>query len=109
VADPPEIGIKSGTTLSVPLTVQHDAKQTYKLKVKADVPAGWKISGGTGELLLPAEETTNLHVEIETPVLSEAELRSAKPQPIKLEFEGDGLQNRELVLNVLLRPRALPQ
>jgi hypothetical protein len=58
---------------------------------------------------LPAEASTNLRVEIETPQLSEAELKSDKPQQVKLKVEGDGLQDQELVLNVLLRVRALPQ
>jgi LmbE family N-acetylglucosaminyl deacetylase len=109
VANPPEIGIKSGTTLSVPLTVHHDPKKTLGIEVKAEVPAGWKISSGAGKLLLPAEADTNLRVEIDTPKLNESELRDAKPQAVKIKVEGDGLQNQEVVLNVLLRSRALPQ
>jgi LmbE family N-acetylglucosaminyl deacetylase len=109
VANPAEIGIKSGTTLSVPLTVHHEPKKTLGIDVKAEVPAGWKISSGAGKLLLPAEADTNLRVEIDTPKLSESELRDAKPQAVKIKVEGDGLQNQEVVLNVLLRSRALPQ
>jgi len=109
VADPAQIGIKSGTTLSVPLTVRHDPKEPLEIEIKVEAPAGWKISSGTGKLLLPAEASTNLRVEIETPQLSEAELKSDKPQQVKLKLAGDGLQDQELVLNVLLRVRALPQ
>jgi LmbE family N-acetylglucosaminyl deacetylase len=109
VAHPAEIGIKSGTTLSVPLTVRHDPQKTLEIQITAEVPPGWKINSGTGKLLLPAEAITNLRVEIDTPRLSEAELNGAKPQPVKLKVESDGLQGQELILDVLLRARALPQ
>ena len=95
--------------LSVPLTIHHDAKKTLEIEVKAEVPAGWKVSSGAGKLLLPGEADTILLLEIDTPKLSDSELRDAKPQAVKIKVEGEGFQNQEIVLNVLLRSRALPQ
>jgi LmbE family N-acetylglucosaminyl deacetylase len=109
VADPAEIGIKSGTVLSVPLTVLHSRKNTMEIEIKAEVPQGWKISSGTGKFMLPAEKATNLRVEIQTPLLSDAEFKNAAAQPVKIKVSGDGLAEKTLQLNVQLRSHALPQ
>lgn len=109
VADPPEIGVKSGSTLSVPLTIHHDDKKTIEVTVKADAPPGWKVLSGAGKFLLPAEASTNLRVEIETPALSEAELKKATRLPVKIRVQGEGMTEQELLLDVLPRGSALPQ
>jgi LmbE family N-acetylglucosaminyl deacetylase len=109
VVHPPEIAIKMGTTLIVPLTITHDATKRMEIQINVEATQGWKVTNGAGKLLLPAETKTNLRVEIETPVLNEAELKNVKPQLVKVKFGGEGLQDQEILLNVLLRSRALPQ
>ena len=109
VAAPPEIGIKTATTLSIPLTVHHAEKKTMEIIVKAEVPQGWKVHSGTGKFLLPAEDSTNLRVEIETPALSGAELKKTTRQRIRIKVEDDRVAEQELVMDVDLRSSALPQ
>jgi len=109
VADPPEIGVKSGTALNVPLTIYHDEKKTQEIEIKVEAPAGWKIVSGSGKFLLPAEANTNLRVEIETPTLSQDELKKATRQPVKVRVQGDGMAEQELRIDVLLRPNGIPE
>jgi len=109
VADPAEIAVKSGSMLSVPLTVHHDAKKTQEVLISSEVPQGWKVNGGTGKFLLPAEASTNLRVDIDTPTLTEAELKKAAPQVVRVKIEENGKSVGEIKINVLLKASALPQ
>jgi len=109
VANPPEIGVKSGSTLSVPLTVHHDERKTLEIVITAEVPQNWKVKSGAGKFLLPAEASTNLRLEIETPTLSEAELKKGTRQHVKVKVTSDGMADRELEIDVLLRSSALPE
>jgi len=109
VADPPEIGVKSGTTLSLPLTIHHDEKRKLEATISAELPQGWKVLNGAGKFLLPAEADTNVRVEIETPALTEAELKRATPQPVMIRVQADGKSAGEVKVDVLLKASALPQ
>jgi LmbE family N-acetylglucosaminyl deacetylase len=109
VADPPEIGVKSGTTLSVPLSIHHDEKRALELTVSAELPQGWKVLNGIGKFLLPAEADTNVRVEIETPTLAEPELKKATPQSVRVKVEADGKSVGEVKVDVLLKASGLPQ
>jgi LmbE family N-acetylglucosaminyl deacetylase len=108
-ADPPEIGVKSGSMVSVPVTIHHDDKKALAITIAAEVPQGWKVTGGAGKFLLPAETSTNLRVEIDTPTLTEAELKKATPQIVKVRIEENGRSVGEIKINVLLKASALPQ
>ena len=108
-ADPPEIGLKSGGTVSMPITVHSDGKKTMEVTVTAIAPSGWKVTSGTGKLKLPAEERTTLRVEMETPALSETELKDAKPAKVLVRVEGADHIVHDVSLNVLLIGTALPQ
>jgi LmbE family N-acetylglucosaminyl deacetylase len=109
MAKVPEIGIKAGTTLSIPLRVHHDPSKTLNIKLSAKVPEGWKVSDGAGALLLPAEESTFVSVQIDTPKPSAEELSKATPQEVGVTGEVDGKEVGEVTLRVLLRPAGLPQ
>jgi LmbE family N-acetylglucosaminyl deacetylase len=109
VADPPEIGVKSGTTLSLPLSIHHGEERTLEVTIGAELPQGWKVLNGTGKFLLPAEADTNVRVEIETPTLSETELKMATPQSVTVKLEADGKSVGEVKVNALLKASALPQ
>jgi LmbE family N-acetylglucosaminyl deacetylase len=79
----PEIGIKAGTTLSVPLVIQHaDPLVPLRISLKIESPAGWKVTSGAGEIELPAEASTAMRVEIDSPALSPEELKKPEPQEI---------------------------
>lgn len=109
VAKVAEIAVKAGSTVSVPITIHHDASKELEITVSAAVPDGWKIASGTGTLKLPAEERTNLRVEIETPALSAADLKIAKTQTIRVQVDEAGHTAQAVELNVALRANALPQ
>ncbi len=106
----PEIGVKAGSTLIVPLVIRHtDADRAMKVNLKIAAPSGWKVVSGQGDFALPAENSTALRVEIETPNLSASDLKEAKPQEVKISAEGEGLSIGEVRLRVLLRSHALPE
>jgi LmbE family N-acetylglucosaminyl deacetylase len=106
----PEIAVKAGSTLLVPLVIRHaDASQAMKVHLKIEAPSGWKVVSGQGEFALPAENSTALRVEIETPALSADELKKAKPEEVRVNAEADGHSIGEVKLRVLLRSHALPQ
>ena len=109
VAQVPEIGIKTGSTVSVPVTVYHDPSKSVELLVSAKVPDGWKVKSGAGKLSLPAEGITNFRVDIDTPTLTGDELKNAKLQDITVAVQADGKTIGELTLRVKLGATGLPQ
>ncbi len=109
VANPLEIGVKSGTTLGVPLRVLHDAGMTLDVSISVKAPEGWKASSGTGKFQLPAEGTTALRLELETPLRTESELRKAEPQEVTITVRDDSGEIGIVRLRVALQSSALPQ
>lgn len=105
----PEIAVKSGSLLYVPLVVLHKGGISASVTLKVAVPEGWKVTSGEGHLLLPAEHQTALRVEIQTPELSAEALKSAKPQSVVVQLLVEGKQSGEVKLNVLLGSSGLPQ
>ncbi len=102
----PEIGVKAGSTLSVPLVVSHSPNQEVEVTVTA--PNGWHITNGAGRLRLPAENRTALNVEIATPEISKEQLKSAQPVEIVIGVGSKGTSS-EVRLKVLLKASALAQ
>jgi LmbE family N-acetylglucosaminyl deacetylase len=109
VAKAPEIGVKAGSELVVPLVVLHDSSKAVVASVTAKVPEGWKATGGVGKLQLPAEPSTSFPVHIETPSLSAEELKKQAAQEVRVSAEVDGKAIGEVRLKVVLRVTALPQ
>jgi LmbE family N-acetylglucosaminyl deacetylase len=105
----PEIGIKAGTTLSVPLVLLHDDTKSSEVELKVNAPESWKVTSGAGKWLLPAENSTDLTVEIETPALSPEALKTAQPQDVIVSACQDGKSIGEVKLRVKLQANALPQ
>jgi LmbE family N-acetylglucosaminyl deacetylase len=108
-AKTPEIEIKTGTSLVIPLIVLHDAKKELPLNVAVSAPQGWKVVHGNGQFVLPAEDSAALEVLIDTPALSDKQLKEAVPQDVVIRAESEGKQIGEIRLRVLLRESALPQ
>jgi LmbE family N-acetylglucosaminyl deacetylase len=105
----PEIGIKSGTKLMVPLIMHHDASKPVTVTLRVNAPEGWKVGEGAGQLALPAEESTSLLVHIETPMLSADELKKNVIQDVRVSAEAEGKPAGEVPLRVKLQASALPQ
>jgi hypothetical protein len=80
-----------------------------KVAIRVEAPAGWKVTSGQGDFLLPAESSTEMRVELDTPRPSEQEAKKAEPQLITVRAEADGKSIGEVKLRVLPRQSALPQ
>ncbi len=109
VADPPEIAVMAGAQVYVPLTIVHAGNKALKLQLKVEAPKGWKVTSGEGEIALPAEATTEMRVEVETPMLTTGELKPNGPQEILVHAVVDGVSAGDIKLRVLLRSHGLPQ
>jgi len=109
VAKVPEIGVKTGMTLVIPIVILHDPSRTLSISLTTKVPEGWKVTDGAGQVLLPAEESTSLPVHVETPTLSSEDLKKAVAQEVVVHAEAEGKPVGEVKLRVLLRGSALPQ
>src|SRR5260221_983109 len=109
VADPPEIAVMAGAQVYVPLTIMHANGKALKLQLKVEAPKGWKVTGGEGEFALPAEASSELRVEVETPKLTAGELKASGAQEIVVHALADGAAAGEIKLRVQLRTHGLPQ
>jgi len=109
VAPQPEIAIKTHTLMYVPIVVHQADSASFTLSTKVEAPSGWKVTAGQGNFTLPAELSTALQVELETPLLSPEELKSTKPQEITVRAEKNGASIGEVKLRVQLQGSALPQ
>jgi LmbE family N-acetylglucosaminyl deacetylase len=109
MAKEPEIGIKTGTTLVLPIVVLHDPDKTLPITFTVNLPDGWKLSHGGGQFLLPAEAATSLPILIETPTLTAEQLKKAVAQSVTVRAEAAGREAGEAKLRVLLRANALPE
>ena len=109
VAQTPEIGVKTGNTLIVPVVIRHDPAKALTVKLTVKAPAGWKIREGAGTLVMPAEESTFIPVHIETPALTSEELKQAQPQDVQVTAEAEGKPVGTVTLRVSVRPSGLPQ
>ena len=105
----PEIGIKAGTTLSVPLVLLHDETKPVEVELKVTAPDSWKVLGGAGKFILPAEKSTALRIDIETPALSTEALKTAAPQEITVSAFANEKSLGEVKLQVKLVSGGLPQ
>jgi LmbE family N-acetylglucosaminyl deacetylase len=105
----PEIAVKAGSTLSVPIVISHSAKTGDVVNVTVQAPSGWQAMNGAGRLRLPAENRTTLNLEIASPELNKEELKNAKPVDIVVGVIEDGMPPCEVRLRVLLKASALPE
>jgi uncharacterized membrane protein len=99
----------AGAQVYVPLTIAHAGNKALKLQLKVEAPKGWKVTSGEGEIVLPAEATSEMRVEVETPTLAASESNANGPQEIIVHAQADGTPAGDIKLRVLLRPHGLPQ
>src|SRR5579859_123646 len=109
LADPPEIAVMAGAQVYVPLTIAHAGNKALKLRLRVEAPKGWKVTSGEGEFELPAEATSEMRVEVETPALTGSELKANGVQEIIVHTLVDGVSAGDTKLRVLLRAHSLPQ
>jgi LmbE family N-acetylglucosaminyl deacetylase len=109
VARTPEIGIKTGTDLVIPILVLHDPAKPLTVNLTVKLPEAWKLAHGEKQFVLPAEASTSFPLTIETPVLSAEQLKTAKPQELTIHAEAEDKPIGEIKMRVLLRASALPE
>ena len=109
VAEIPEIGIKAGMSLLVPLVIGHGKGKAGEIEIEVTAPAGWKVAHGAGKFTLVQEDRTDLNVEIATPELSKDELNKLGPQQVVVRVAAQGNAIGEVKLKVALRGSALAQ
>jgi LmbE family N-acetylglucosaminyl deacetylase len=109
VAKEPELGIKAGTSFYIPFVVNHYSGDAEKVQIQVEKPENWKVTYGEGALLLPAEPSTDLRVEIATPEVSKDELKNAQPREVTVWCLRDGKPAQEIKMRVQLLSSGLPQ
>lgn len=109
VAKTPEIGVKTGTDLVVPIIVLHDGAKPLTVNLTTNLPDGWKLAHAETQFALPAEASTALPLTIETPPLSAEQLKTLKPQEVTIHAEAEGKPIGQIKMKVLLRSSALPE
>jgi LmbE family N-acetylglucosaminyl deacetylase len=109
VAKVPEIGIKAGTDLVIPIIVLHNGTKPLTVSLTANLPDGWKLTHAETQFALPAEASTSFPITIDTPKLSAEQLKNAKPQELTIHAEAEGKPVGEIHIRVLLRTSALPE
>jgi LmbE family N-acetylglucosaminyl deacetylase len=104
-----EIGVKAGTALVIPIVVFHDSAKTLPITFTVKMPEGWELTHGGGQFVLPAEASTSLPLQIETPILSAEQLKKTVAREVTVRAEAAGQAAGEVKLRVLLKVSALPE
>jgi LmbE family N-acetylglucosaminyl deacetylase len=105
----PEIEIKAGSNVLIPIAVSHPNSRSSELNIEVQPPEGWKMVHGVGKFTLPMESRTDLWVELSTPELTKEQLKTARAQELAVHIYADGKTIGEIHLKVLLKPNALAQ
>ena len=109
VAEVPEIAIKAGTSLLVPLVIGHGKGKAGEIAIDVQTPAGWKVTNGVGKFRLVQEDRTDLLVEILTPEQRKEELKKVGTQEVVVRVAAEGNAIGEVKLKVALRGNALAE
>ena len=105
----PEIAVKDGSIVGVPLVITRKATAAREIEVNVIAPSGWKVISGEGKFLLPDVEINYLRVELQSPQIPESELKGRKADSIVVDGTAGDKSIGQAELRVLLRHSALPQ
>jgi LmbE family N-acetylglucosaminyl deacetylase len=107
--EPPEIALQAGTSLVIPLWLRNETATSREITLAADLPAGWKLTGGAGKFVVAARQVTAARVEIDLPALEEAAHGKQESREVTVRGESKGQSVGIVKLRVELRKRALPE
>jgi LmbE family N-acetylglucosaminyl deacetylase len=107
--EPPEIALQAGTPLVIPLWLRNETPGAREITLSADLPAGWKLSGGTGKFVVGARQVAAGRIEIELPILDEAAHGKEELREVTVHVESNGQSVGVVKLRVEVRKRALPE
>jgi hypothetical protein len=105
----PEIAVKAGSTVGIPLVITRKSGAVRDILLKVTTPGGWKVLNGDGRVLLPEEEYTYWRVELLSPEIPEKALKGRQPDSIAVMGIAGDKTIGQAELRVLLRSSALPQ
>ena len=105
----PEIAVKQGSIVGIPVVITRKPGAPREIAVKATAPNGWKVISGEGKFLLADEEITHLRVELQSPEIPATELKERQADSITVSGVAGDKRIGEFTLRVLLRSSALPQ
>jgi LmbE family N-acetylglucosaminyl deacetylase len=105
----PEIAIKAGSIVGVPLIISRKPGAAREIAIKMNVPSGWKVVSGIGKFVLPDEERIYTRVELQSPDLNERDLKERAADGLIVSGTAGNELFGEVGLRVLLRSSALPQ
>jgi len=106
---PPEIALQAGTSLIVPLWLRNETAAAREITLTADLPAGWKLTSGTGKVVVAAKQVAAARVEIDLPALEETAHGKQESREVTVRGESNGQSVGIVKLRVELRKRALPE
>lgn len=110
VAKEPEIAVKAGTIVAIPVHVLRPAAlPAAAFTLTTDTPAGWKAIGGTGKFSVDQGTVALFRVEVQIPELSKEELKDAKPQTIVVHVSEGEAPVGDVKLKVQLVSGGVPQ
>lgn len=100
----PEIAIKRGATLMIPLELHNHTDSTKSISIALKLPDGWTNASGTGSLSLDPQSDYYWQVNVDAP---KAETKAS--QEIECTATADGKTLATIKLSVHLRNGGLPQ
>jgi LmbE family N-acetylglucosaminyl deacetylase len=103
-AKTPEISIKRGATLMIPLDLHNPTNSAKSISISLKLPDGWTNSSGAGNLNLEPQSDYYWQVTVDAPK-SETKER----QEIECKIEADGKTLNTIKLSVRLVNGGLPQ
>ncbi|HEX4605490.1 MAG TPA: PIG-L family deacetylase [Candidatus Angelobacter sp.] len=100
----PEIAIKRGTTLTIPLEIHNHTDAANVITISVKLPDGWTTQTGAGTLSLAPQSDYYWQVLLDAP---KAEIKG--PQEIECTAQSDGKTLATISIRVQLRNGGLPQ
>jgi LmbE family N-acetylglucosaminyl deacetylase len=104
-----EIAVKPGSVVAIPVHVFRPMLAPEVFALSADVPAGWKVIGGTGKFSVAQGTDAQFRVEIQIPELSKEQLKEAKPETIVIHVNQDEKPIGDVKFKVQLVSGGVPQ
>ena len=108
-AQVPEIALKDGNIVSVPLIISRKPGAVRELELRVSAPDGWSVTNGAGHLSLPDDEITYARIELQSPQVPAEQFKGRQADSIIVTAEADGKNIGTVTLRVLLQHSALPQ
>jgi LmbE family N-acetylglucosaminyl deacetylase len=103
-AKEPEIAVKRGTTLTVPLELHNHSDAAKSITIVVKLPDGWTTQSGAGSLSLDPQSDYYWQVLLEAP-----KTETKEKQEIECTASADGRTLATIKISVQLRNGGLPQ